>query len=170
MKVMNSSLSEVLLGSREEAQADHAKDVEELLPLVLRPFVPSERLCSAVYDILDIPLMDIAKTGFDKFQAIAKAKAATKGKPTAVQKVPIYDRTLRSTLQPRIEIEVEGRGAFTIPLDIALALTIEAITVTVTAGSISDVGPGDAIAEASLKVKGLTIVPTRRVRVPLLAA
>jgi hypothetical protein len=167
MKVMNSTLSEVLLGSKEEAESEHAKGLEGLVPLVLRPFVPAERLCGAVYDILDIPLMDLAKTGFEKYQAIAKAKAATKGKPSAVQRIPIYDRTLRSTLQPSIEIEVEGKGQFTIPLDIDLALTIESITVTVTGGSISDIGPGDAIAEASLKVKGLTIVPKRQVRVPL---
>src|SRR5262245_58259723 len=122
MKIANSTLSEVLLGSREQTRTEHSKDMQDLIPLPLRPFVPVERLCSAAYDILDIPLLDLAKTGFEKYQGIAKAKAATRGKPDAVQKVPIYDRTLRSSLQPRIEIEVEGRGAVTIPLDVDLAM------------------------------------------------
>jgi len=131
------------------------------LPKVLSP----DKIITAVLAVLDFPLSDLLFTAWEGYDQVRMAKAETRGTIKARKQVRIGGHTVRSTQHPKIECDLEGTRIFDLILDFELSLRFDGVVVTVVEGEVVSIGPGSALAKASLKAKGVTLVPDRERRI-----
>jgi hypothetical protein len=154
----------LLVPSEEAGKANVDKHLDPVV--TLRAGVSRDQVITAVLGLLDIPLADVISGAWESYADVRKAMAETRGNPeTDPRQIRIAGHTLTSTHHPSIEGELDGAVVFHLDLDLELSLHFDGVVVTVAAGKVVSIGPGDAVAAASLKAKGVTLIPDQEVRV-----
>jgi hypothetical protein len=162
---MAASVGDVLALAGFDGKAEIARNavlLEGLPDLVART-----EIVAALGSVLDIPLEDVLFGAWEKYREVQRAQAETRSQRGARKQVRIAGHTVRSEHHPKLECTANGKTIFTLPLDFNLSLEIEAVVVTVVEGKILEVGPGNAIARASLKARRVALIPEQTLKVTL---
>jgi hypothetical protein len=129
--------------------------------------LPVEEVTELLWEMLDLPLGDLVRGAWNRHRLVEKAKANTRGKPGAIEKVAIAGHTVRSTHHPRIEIDMGTGPLPPLQFDLVVVLKLDAAVATVAEGALKSIAPGEATAEASLSIAGKQIAGRQLARLAL---
>jgi hypothetical protein len=168
------SLTSLLFGTRDAKPVLQQRLGPLLLELPLASLAMDMRteIATALDDLLDMPVGQLALDGWAKRQRVHAACERTRRQPRRREVVPLAEHTLTVTQHPTIELTVGGTTHRLLTLALEVQIEVTAVTLVIQHGRVAEVRHGAASAEATLsagKVRlahgvldGIELRPIRR--------
>ena len=153
------TLAALLYSDDQTAQADleaELRNHELMQPVVAWPGVLPQ-IAEGILAFLAVPVSTLAVSAYQKHRRIQAAIRETAGSPGAPQVVQLMEHTIRSKLEPTVDIEVNGVTKTLLRLELAAEISVEAVTAVVQSGQVVDIAPGSATAKATLSANGVEL-------------
>jgi hypothetical protein len=110
----------------------------------------STEIATAVTDLLDMPLGQLALDAWEKHQRVRWACEQTRRQPRRREVVRLAAHKVTVTQHPTVELTLAGTTQRLLTLDLVVEVTVTVATLIVEYGRIAEVRPGSATAEATL--------------------
>jgi hypothetical protein len=104
-----------------------------------------------------MPISNLAVSAYQKHRRIEAAIRETARSPGTPQVVQLMEHTIRSKLEPTVDIEVNGVTKTLLRLELAAEISVEAVTAVVQSGQVVDIAPGSATAKLTLSAAGVEL-------------
>ena len=155
---MSATVLDILFGSRMDGKVQIRPRLPELRErIAIYSKIPHAELVTAILDAIDIPVGNVAISGWNKCRLIREAKVESLAAPGTKKFVRLAEHSIDSTHHPRIELDLNGARIEILRLDLVVSLQIETVRVVVENGVIAGWGPGNAIVSATLSSGGLQL-------------
>ena len=153
------TLAALLYRDDRTAQGDleAALDNHELMPSVVAWPGVLPRIAEGILAFLEMPISNLAVSAYQKHRHIEAAIRETARSPGTRQVVQLMEHTIRSKLEPTVDIEVNGVTKTLLRLELAAEISVEAVTAVVQSGQVVDIAPGSATAKLTLSAAGVEL-------------
>ncbi len=129
----------------------------ELMPSVVAWPGVLPRIAEGILAFLEMPISNLAVSAYQKHRHIEAARRETARSPGTTQVVQLMEHTIRSKLEPTVDIEVNGVTNTLLRLELAAEISVEAVTAVVQSGQVVDIAPGSATAKLTLSAAGVEL-------------
>lgn len=132
------------------------RDHELMQPVASWPGVLPQ-IAEGILAFLEMPIGNLAVSAYLKHRHIEAAIRETARSPGTPQVVQLMEHTIRSKLEPTVDIEVNGVTKTLLRLELAAEISVEAVTAVVQSGQVVDIAPGSATAKLTLSAAGVEL-------------
>ena len=115
------------------------------------------QIAEGILAFLEMPISNLAVSAYQKHRHIEAARRETARSPGTPQVVQLMEHTIRSKLEPTVDIEVNGITKTLLRLELAAEISVEAVTAVVQSGQVVDIAPGSATAKLTLSAAGVEL-------------
>jgi hypothetical protein len=115
------------------------------------------QIAEAILAFLEMPISNLAVSAYQKHRLIEAARRETARSPGTPQVVQLMEHTIRSKLEPTVDIEVNGVTKTLLRLELVTEISVEAVTAVVQSGQVVDIAPGSATAKLTLSAAGVEL-------------
>ena len=115
------------------------------------------QIAEGILAFLEMPISNLAVSAYQKHRHIEAARRETARSPDTPQVVQLMEHTIRSKLEPTVDIEVNGITKTLLRLELAAEISVEAVTAVVQSGQVVDIAPGSATAKLTLSAAGVEL-------------
>ncbi len=115
------------------------------------------QIAEGILAFLEMPIGNVAVSAYLKHRLIEAAIRETARSPGTPQVVQLMEHTIRSKLEPTVDIEVNGVTKTLLRLELAAEISVEAVTAVVQSGQVVDIAPGSATAKLTLSAAGVEL-------------
>ena len=115
------------------------------------------QIAEGILAFLEMPISNLAVSAYQKHRHIEAARRETARSPGTPQVVQLMEHTIRSKLEPTVDIEVNGVTKTLLRLELAAEISVEAVTAVVQSGQVVDIAPGSATAKVTLSAAGVEL-------------
>ena len=153
------TLASLLYRNDKTAQADleAALRNRKLMQIALAWPGVLPQITKGVLTFLEIPIVDVAVAAYQKHRLIEIASRETARSPGTSQVVQLMEHTIRSKLEPTIDIDISGVTKTLFRLELATEISVDSVTAVVQSGHVVDIAPGSATAEITLSAAGVEL-------------
>lgn len=114
-------------------------------------------VATAITDLLDVPLGNLALAAWDQQRRVRAALDETRRQPGSRQVVRLLEHTISSTQHPTLDVESGPVRARLLSLTLDVAIAINATELVIEGGRVVEVRAGAASASASLSAGHVTL-------------
>lgn len=111
----------------------------------------------ALQQALQVNITDVLVAGWNTYQSLLEYADPTKHPPQEVANVTLWEHTITSSHEPRVDLLVNGAQVATIRFGVDLELQFESATLTIQGGKILEVKAGTCVAKGTLKCEGAVL-------------
>ena len=115
------------------------------------------QIAEGILAFLEMPISNLAVSAYQKHRHIEAARRETARSPGIPQVVQLMEHTIRSKLEPTVDIEVDGVTKTLLRLELVAEISVEAVTAVVQSGQVVDIAPGSATAKLTLSAAGVEL-------------
>lgn len=117
----------------------------------------SRAIGRALQQALQLSIGDVLVAGWNTCQALLEYADPARHPPEEVANVTLWEHTITSSHEPRVELLVNGDKVATITFGVDLELHFESATLTIQAGKILEVKTGTCVGKGVLKCEGAVL-------------
>jgi len=150
------TLAALLYRDDRTAQADLEAALHNHESVVAWPGVLPQ-IAEGILAFLEMPIGNLAVSAYLKHRHIEAAIRETARSPGTPQVVQLMEHTIRSNLEPTVDIEVNGVTKTLLRLELVAEISVEAVTAVVQSGQVVDIAPGSATAKLTLSAAGFEL-------------
>ena len=121
----------------------------------------------ALQEALQVSIADVLVAGWNTYQSLLEYADPAKHPPKEIASVTLWEHTITSSHEPRVDLLVNGQKVATITFGVDLELHFESATLTIQGGRIMEVKTGTCVGKGVLKCEGAVLAERSSAEVPL---
>ena len=115
------------------------------------------QITEGILAFLEMPISNLATAAYQKYRLIETAIRETTRSPGTPQVVQLMKHTIRSKLEPTIDIDFNGVTETLLRLELSTEISVDSVTAVVQSGQVIKIAPGAATAKLTLGVGGVEL-------------
>ncbi|HKJ56350.1 MAG TPA: hypothetical protein VJ978_10220 [Nitriliruptoraceae bacterium] len=119
--------------------------------------LPAADIATALATLLDMPVSDLAKKGWQQHRDVEAARASTAANPGFQEVVRLLEHRVESRHAPALEITVNGVPREVLALELLVEIEAANVDLVVRNGEIDEVRSGPAIARGTLSASEIVL-------------
>jgi len=121
----------------------------------------------ALQEALQVNMGDVLVSGWNTYQSLFEYADPDKHPPKEIASVTLWEHTITSSHEPRVDVLVNGKKVATITFGVDLELQFESATLTIQGGRILEVKAGTCVGKGVLKCEGAVLMERASAEVSL---
>ena len=126
------------------------------IALVAWPGVLAQ-VTEGILAFLEMPIGNLAAAAYQKHRLVETAIRETATSPGIPQVVQLMKHTIRSKLEPTIDIDFNGVTETLLRLELSTEISVDSVTAVVRSGQVVKIAPGSATAKLTLSAGGVEL-------------
>lgn len=118
----------------------------------------SRAVSRALQEALQVNIADVLVAGWNTYQSLLEYADPEKHPPKEIASVTLWEHTITSSHEPRVDVLVNGAKVATITFGVDLELQFESATLTIQGGKIMEVKAGTCVGKGVLKCEGEVLI------------
>ena len=115
------------------------------------------QITEGILAFLEMPISSLATASYQKYRLVETAIRETARSPGTPQVVALMKHTIRSKLEPTIDLDFNGVTETLLRLELAAEISVDSVTAVVQSGHVVKITPGSATAKLTLSAGGVEL-------------
>ena len=115
------------------------------------------QITEGIVTFLEMPIGNLATAAYQKYRLVETAIRETARSPGTPQVVQLMKHTIRSKLEPTIDIDFNGVTETLLRLELSTQISVDSVTAVVQSGQLVKIAPGSATAKLTLSAGGVEL-------------